>query len=120
MLGRLDFDALRSLIAGADLLVMPSLFEGAGLPPLEAMASHTAVLCSAIPVLRETCGDGADYFDPYDAQALASLLLRYCCDDDARAELAARGWSHVTQRQSQILFSAAPEKVCAELESSRA
>ncbi|MFZ0832576.1 MAG: glycosyltransferase family 1 protein [Mycobacterium sp.] len=118
VLGRIDFDALRSLIAGADLLVMPSLFEGAGLPPLEAMASGTAVLCSAIPVLRETCGDGADYFDPYDEQALAALLQKYCCDDDARAGLAARGWAWVTQRQSQISVSAAAEKVCAELDGS--
>ena len=120
VLGRLDFDALRSLVAGADLLIMPSLFEGAGLPPLEAMASGTAVLSSSIPVLRETCGDGADYFDPYDQRELADLLRKYCCDDDARAGLAARGRSHVIARQSQISINAAAETVCSELDCSEA
>ncbi len=113
--GRLEFDVLRSLVAGADLLVMPSLFEGAGLPPLEAMASHTAVVCSSIPSLRETCGNGADYFDPYDDQGLAELLRRYGLDDTARAELAARGWSHVSARQAGISASAAAEAVSAQL-----
>ncbi len=116
ILGRLDFEALRSLVAGADLLIMPSLWEGAGLPPLEAMASGTAVLSSSIPVLRETCGDGADYFDPYDQRELAALLRTYCRDDDARAGLAARGRSHVTLRQSQISFGDAVEAVCDELD----
>jgi glycosyltransferase involved in cell wall biosynthesis len=114
--GRLDFYALRSLVAGADLLVMPSLHEGAGLPPLEAMACRTAVLSSNIPALRETCGDGAEYFNPYDHDRLAQLIRQYCCDDDARADLAERGWSHVTRRQSAISFTTAAEAVCSELD----
>lgn len=115
IVGRIDFDALRALVAGADLLVMPSLYEGVGLPPLEAMASHTAVLASSIPALRETCGQGADYFAPRDHHALARLI-RTCCEDDAaRAALAERGWSHVTQRQARISRTAAAETVCAEL-----
>lgn len=120
VLGRLEFEALRSLVAGADLLIMPSLWEGAGLPPLEAMASGTAVLSSSIPVLRETCGDGADYFDPYDQRELAALLRTYCLVDAARAGLAARGRSHVTARQSQISFGDAVETVCEELDRGRA
>lgn len=115
MIGRLDFETLRAMVAGADLLVMPSLYEGAGLPPLEAMASHTAVLASRIPSLRETCGDGAEYFDPHDYRTLAELLRTYCCDDEARAALAARGWAHVTSRQSQIKPTTAAEAICAEL-----
>jgi len=74
MIGRLDFAELHSLVASADLLVMPSFNEGAGLPPLEAMASGTAVLCSNIPSLRETCGGGAEYFDPHDHRELAAFL----------------------------------------------
>lgn len=115
VMGRLDFDVLRSLVASADLLVMPSLHEGAGLPPIEAMASHTAVLASDIPALRETCGDGAEYFDPRSQRELADLLHRYCLDDSARADLAARGWRHVTARQSGISFSSAAEAVAVEL-----
>ncbi|MGV0773098.1 glycosyltransferase family 4 protein [Mycobacterium syngnathidarum] len=115
IIGRLDFETLRALVAGADLLVMPSLYEGAGLPPLEAMASHTAVLASDIPSLRETCGDGAEYFAPHDHRTLAELLRNYCCDDVARAGLAARGWAHVNKRQSQIEPTTAAETICAEL-----
>ena len=119
VIGRLDFDVLRCLVAGADLLVMPSLFEGAGLPPLEAMASHTAVVCSDIPALKETCGDGADYFDPHDHLALAKLLNTYCRDEAARAQLAARGWLHVRERQARISATAAAEAVCLELNRTR-
>lgn len=118
-IGRVSFETLRSIVAGADLLVMPSLYEGAGLPPLEAMASHTAVVASSIPPLRETCGDGADYFDPHDHRALADLLRKYCCDDDARAGLAARGWRHVNTRQAQITQTTAAETICAELAGAR-
>jgi len=115
MLGRLEFDELRALVAGADLLVMPSFNEGAGLPPLEAMASHTAVLSSSIPSLRETCGSGADYFDPKDHAGLAELIRTYCLDDEARAELTSRGWAHVNQRQTHISTGAAAEVILTKL-----
>lgn len=115
MIGRLDFETLRSMVAGADLLVMPSLYEGAGLPPLEAMASHTAVLASSIPSLRETCGNGAEYFDPYDYRTLAELLRTFCRDDTARSGLIDRGWAHVNSRQSQIKPTTAADTICAEL-----
>lgn len=115
MIGRLEFETLRAMVAGADLLVMPSLYEGAGLPPLEAMASHTAVLASSIPSLRETCGDGAEYFDPYDYRTLAELLRTYCRDDTARSGLVERGWAHVNSRQCQIKPTTAAETICAEL-----
>lgn len=117
--GQLPFAALRSLVASAELLIMPSLHEGAGLPPLEAMASRTAVLSSSIPSLRETCGPGADYFDPHRPDELAGLLRRYCTDDAARAELAERGHRHVLARQQRIRASAAADEICAELVGSR-
>jgi glycosyltransferase involved in cell wall biosynthesis len=113
--GRLDFDALRALVAGADLLIMPSLVEGVGMPPLEAMASRTAVISSDIPALRETCGDGAEYFDPLNHHDLARVIRTYALDDAARAALAARGWSHVTERQSRLPFTTAVDTICATL-----
>jgi glycosyltransferase involved in cell wall biosynthesis len=113
--GQVDFAVLRSLVASADVLIMPSLHEGAGLPPLEAMAAGTAVLSSAIPALRETCGDGAEYFDPHDRGGLVQLVRKYCGDDAARAELAARGHSHVVTRQQRIRATAAADAICADL-----
>ncbi|KUI25453.1 glycosyltransferase family 1 protein [Mycobacterium sp. GA-2829] len=117
--GQLDFAALRALVANAELLIMPSLHEGAGLPPLEAMASRTAVVASSIPSIRETCGDGADFFDPHRPDQLAALLRKYCADDGARAALAERGHTHVLARQQQIRATAAADEICAELVGSR-
>ena len=94
---------------------MPSLVEGVGMPPLEAMASGTGVLASEIPSLRETCGDGAEYFDPRDYEGLARLLRLYCLDHDARVALAARGWSHVTARQCRLQFTTAVDVICSTL-----
>ncbi|MDZ4269947.1 MAG: glycosyltransferase family 1 protein [Mycobacterium sp.] len=113
--GQLDFAVLRALVASAQLLVMPSLYEGAGLPPLEAMASGTPVVASNIPAVRETCGDGAEFFDPHDAAALAQLIRTYCADDAARAALAKRGHDHVVTRQQQICPTAAADAICADL-----
>ncbi|RZT18941.1 glycosyltransferase involved in cell wall biosynthesis [Mycobacterium sp. BK558] len=117
--GQVPFAVLRALVASADLLVMPSLHEGAGLPPLEAMASGTAVLASTIPSVRETCGAGADYFDPHDRAALAQLMRRYCTDADARLALAERGRTHVVERQKKIDPAAAAEGICADLTGQR-
>lgn len=119
VMGRLDFEVLRSLVAGADVLVMPSLHEGAGLPPIEAMAAHTAVVASDIPALRETCGDGAEYFDPRDRAGLAALLRRLCRDDEARSKLAAQGWAHVCTRQAGLTLRPAAEVVAGELVADR-
>lgn len=119
IIGRLEFEALRSLVAAAELLVMPSLHEGVGLPPLEAMASHTAVLASSIPALIETCGDGAEYFDPHDPSALADLIRSHCSDDEVRKRLEERGFERVRRRQSQIRFAAPAEAICSDLVSYR-
>lgn len=113
--GQLDFAALRALVGAAELLIMPSLYEGAGLPPLEAMACHTAVLSSNIPALKETCGEGAEYFDPHDRGGLARLMRIYCADAEARTDLAARGFAHVMERQRRIDATAAAEDICTEL-----
>jgi len=67
---------LGELYGSALALVYPSLAEGQGLPPLEAMAAGCPVICADIPVLRETCGDAAFYIDPADALSLAGLLGR--------------------------------------------
>jgi glycosyltransferase involved in cell wall biosynthesis len=75
----LDFSSateLDELYRTSLALVYPSLAEGQGLPPLEAMAAGCPVICADIPVLRETCGGAAFYVDPRDPAALAGLLER--------------------------------------------
>jgi glycosyltransferase involved in cell wall biosynthesis len=75
---------LAQLYRHARLFVMPSLYEGFGMPVLEAMSQQVPVACSAIPALQEVAGEAALYFDPTDyiqiAQALTDLLAdeTYC------------------------------------------
>jgi glycosyltransferase involved in cell wall biosynthesis len=70
--GRVPLDELVSLYQRAACVVFPSLYEGFGQPPLEALACATPVACSDIPPLREVCGDAAVYFDPTDPDAIAA------------------------------------------------
>lgn len=72
--GSQDEEDLPALFCGANLFVFPSLYEGFGLPPLEAMACGTPVICADIPALREVSGDAALRFDPHNVGELARLL----------------------------------------------
>jgi len=82
---------LRALVGRATLFVHPSLAEGFGLPPLEAMALGTPTAVSSIAALREVVGDAALIFDPHDADGLAALVRRVINDADLRRDLGARG-----------------------------
>ena len=73
-LGWVDDDVLRSTVAGADLLVLPSRDEGFGLPALEALACGTPVIASDLPALREVLGDLATYAPVGDADGFAAAL----------------------------------------------
>src|SRR5690606_31065091 len=64
--GSVDRDTLRAFYAHAAALVVPSLYEGFGLPPLEAMATGIPVLVARAASLPEICGDAALYCDPRD------------------------------------------------------
>ena len=75
----------------ADLFVFPSLYEGFGLPPLEAMACGTPVVCSNASSLPEVVGDAALTVDPYDVEALAEAMRRVLSDPDLADDLRRRG-----------------------------
>ncbi len=75
----------------AEIFVYPSLYEGFGLPVLEAMASGTPVVASAASSLPEVAGDAALLIDPYDVEAMTQAMVRLLDDEVLRAELAARG-----------------------------
>lgn len=79
---------LPAVYAGAKLAVMPSVYEGFGLPILEAMACGTAVVCSDTSSLPELGGDVAAYFDPHNTQHMAAVLLEVLNNDDERREMA--------------------------------
>src|SRR5690606_15118488 len=72
--GYLEEERVRAVVAGAAALVFPSLYEGFGLPPLEAMAAGRPVLASSAASIPEVCGPWATYFDPADVEQLAAAL----------------------------------------------
>jgi len=88
---------LTRLYKAATVFVYPSLDEGFGLPPLEAMSHGTAVIVSDAPVLVEVSGPGALVVSRFDASELADALNLLLTDDSRRTELAARGQSHAAQ-----------------------
>jgi glycosyltransferase involved in cell wall biosynthesis len=114
-LGFLSREALPALFRRAQGLVFPSLYEGFGSPPLEAMACGCPVASSSRGSLDEICGDAALGFDPESAPDIASALDRLTTDSDLRARLHEAGlrrarefsWSDAAARHAAIYERAA-------------
>jgi glycosyltransferase involved in cell wall biosynthesis len=81
----------------AGVFVFPSLYEGFGLPPLEAMASGTPVITSNVSSLPEVVGDAALLIDPYDPDALADAMRRVLTDSALREDLRQRGFARARE-----------------------
>ncbi len=90
-LGYVGDDALVRWLAGARVLAFPSVYEGFGFPPLEAMAAGVPVVASAAGAVPEIVGDAAVLVPPRDADALAAALLAVLGDVEARAALVDKG-----------------------------
>jgi glycosyltransferase involved in cell wall biosynthesis len=95
--GYLGDAELAALCAGAAVLAYPSLYEGFGLPPLEAMAAGVPVVAADLPVLRETLGDLAVLVDPRDATAMAGALAKVLDEGDGGPEAAAARRAHAAR-----------------------
>jgi glycosyltransferase involved in cell wall biosynthesis len=108
--GFVSDQTLAALYRLADVFVFPSLYEGFGLPPLEAMASGTPVIASNVSSLPEVVGDAALMIDPYDPAAIADAMARVLTDTDLRVDLQGRGfararefsWERSIKRVSEI------------------
>jgi glycosyltransferase involved in cell wall biosynthesis len=90
-LGEVSEPELRALVAGAAVFVHPSLYEGFGLPPLEAMAAGVPCIVARAASMPEVCGDAAVYCDPRDPGDIARRLYEVLTDDALRADLSQRG-----------------------------
>ncbi|MCC7243824.1 MAG: glycosyltransferase family 4 protein [Acidobacteria bacterium] len=90
-------ETLASFYRLASVFVFPSLYEGFGLPPLEAMACGTPVITSNVSSLPEVAGDAALLVDPYDTDAIADGIRRVLDDDTLRQELVALGLARARQ-----------------------
>jgi glycosyltransferase involved in cell wall biosynthesis len=89
--GYLPEPQLAALLQGCAALVYPSLYEGFGMPVLEAMAAGKPVLCSSVTSLPEIAGDAALYFDPARPEEIADAIHRLLGDPALAAELAKKG-----------------------------
>jgi len=89
--GRLSDEEIAALYKGATALVFPSLYEGFGIPPLEAMVHGCPVVASRIPAVEEVCADAALYFDPYDIDDIAAKMRDILSSDQVRQSLIAKG-----------------------------
>jgi len=103
---------LYSLYERARAFIYPSLFEGFGMPVLEALAAGIPVACSDIPVLREVAGDAALFFDPLDEEGISSALERIMNDASLRDRVAPAGrerakrftWERSAERTLNVLL----------------
>jgi len=89
--GYLKDEDLPALYSAAEVFVFPSLYEGFGLPPLEAMACGTPVVASNVSSLPEVLGEAAILVDPYDVAAIAEAIEAVLSDNSLRASLRERG-----------------------------
>jgi glycosyltransferase involved in cell wall biosynthesis len=87
-------DLLSAYYTSAKVLVYPSLYEGFGLPVLEAMACDCPVIASNVSSLPEVAGDSALLINPYDVQDIYSSIKRLLTDDGLRDNLVKKGRSH--------------------------
>jgi glycosyltransferase involved in cell wall biosynthesis len=91
MTGPVSYSNLLSLVGHADAMIMPSLYEGFGLPPIEAMAAGVPVAVAQAGSLPEVCGDAALYFNPLIVDEIAIGIERIAQDGELRAKLANLG-----------------------------
>jgi glycosyltransferase involved in cell wall biosynthesis len=99
--GYLGDDDLRALYSACAVMSFPALYEGAGLPPLEAMACGAPVVTSDARAVVEMVGDGARVVAAKDARALAANLIELLTHESARSELSERGLRRVKEMSWQ-------------------
>ncbi|GAA1328766.1 glycosyltransferase family 4 protein [Leucobacter albus] len=105
--GLVTFEEVTQLLQKASVLAFPSLFEGFGLPPLEAMASGCPVAASNAASIPEVCGDAAVYFDPRNTEEMAEAILAAIDDRDALVRkglerAASFPWALCAERHVQV------------------
>jgi glycosyltransferase involved in cell wall biosynthesis len=102
LLGWLSDADLEGLYALAGAVVFPSLFEGFGLPVLEAMARGVPLACSDLPVLREVAGDAAVFFDPTDVAAIRAAIGRVLAEGAPPARGRERAAEFTWERTAEL------------------
>ncbi|HZL95830.1 MAG TPA: glycosyltransferase family 1 protein [Vicinamibacterales bacterium] len=123
-LGYLKDDTLTVLYRLASVFVFPSLYEGFGLPPLEAMASGTPVVTSNVSSLPEVTGDAAVLVDPYDVDSISDGMRRILDDPRLAEELRIKGlkrarefsWERSVEKTQRVYREVAADGHASEME----
>ena len=106
--GYLNDQELQALYSSCKAFIYPSLYEGFGLPPLEAMACGAPVIATRIPALQETLADAAILLEPVDVDGLARAIISILENDDRRRELSSSGLEQAAQysweRAAQLTY----------------
>ena len=113
IMGWIPRDELYSLYERARAFVYPSMFEGFGMPVLEAMAAGIPAACSDIPPLHEVAGDAALFFNQLDEDAIAAAIERVMNDASLRERLATAGrerargfsWAKAAEQTLEVLLA---------------
>ena len=111
-LGYVSDHELAGIVAAARLLVFPSLYEGFGMPVVEAMSVGVPVAASAHASLDEACGDAAVRFDPLDVAAMAASISSVLDDTGRASDLVTRGRAHA----ALFTWAAAGEEIAKAIE----
>lgn len=101
--GYVDDFELMNLYEGASAFVYPSLYEGFGIPPLEAMSVGCPCIVSSVASIPEVCGDAVLYFDPYSKDSMSEATKQILTDLSLRENLVKKGYNrlHLIHRQSK-------------------
>jgi glycosyltransferase involved in cell wall biosynthesis len=103
--GRVSNELLKEFYASSDLFVFPSLWEGFGFPPLEAMASGLPVLCASAGSLPEVLKDTPLWFHPEDADEAVKQALRLFADPSIKTDLLAKAEIRMSELKLQTMLS---------------
>ncbi|MGE5392300.1 MAG: glycosyltransferase family 4 protein [Candidatus Saccharibacteria bacterium] len=113
VLGYVEDGELPAIYSGASLLTLPALYEGFGLPPLEAMACGTPVVVSNVSSLPEVAGEAGVLVDPLNVNSIAGGLLRVLIDPELKKKMSAEGlkqaerfsWDRTAKKTLELLES---------------
>lgn len=114
--GRVSDNELVRLYNQATCFLFPSIYEGFGLPPIEAMNCGCPVLASDIPVLREVCGGAAIFFNPNDTKSIQNAIQQFLkLDEEERKRLQDFGYKNAQrfswEKSAQHIISVIQEKI---------
>nr|WP_321258601.1 glycosyltransferase family 1 protein [uncultured Pseudodesulfovibrio sp.] len=108
LVGELEQESLIKIVAKANALIMPSLYEGFGLPAAEAMACGCPVLAANTTSLPEVCGRAARYFDPYSVDDIAATILDFVEDGEGQELMRVEGY-----KQAELFdWNKAADQLC--------